>query len=179
MKRIAILTRYVLIALIAVVAFFLAGVSFSDEVLSDDERRLKIQSMYEKYKKKFPEVNDISPEDAMALMKKTSVVFVDIRHPGEQAISMLPGAITDRLFLRNPDAYRDKTIIGYCTISFRSGKFAKKLKRKGIEMINLRGGMLAWLHAGGEVYKDGRPVRSVHVYGKKWDLAPTGYDSVF
>jgi hypothetical protein len=34
-------------------------------------------------------------------------------------------------------------------------------------MVNLRGGLLAWLHAGGKVYKDGRLVRRVHVYGKK------------
>jgi sodium/bile acid cotransporter 7 len=91
---------------------------------------------------------------------------------------MLSGAITDKAFLENPTAYEDYRVIGYCTISYRSGKLAQRLKQRGIHMLNLRGGILAWLHAGGKVYKDGKLANSVHVYGRKWDLAPLAYETV-
>ena len=40
-------------------------------------------------------------------------------------------------------------------------------------------GILAWLLEGGPVYDEsGQEVKRVHVYGDKWDFAPTGYESV-
>ena len=62
--------------------------------------------------------------------------------------------------------------------STREGKLAENLRKKDIYMVNMRGGILAWLHAGGKVYREGKPVNQVHVYGKKWDLAPPGIESV-
>ena len=167
------------LAIITSLAFLLTGVSFSDDQLSDDQKKQKITSMYKKYKTSFPEVDDMSAEYVMLLMENKPVLFVDIRDPEEQAVSMLPRAITDKVFLKNTEAYKDHIIIGYCTISYRSGKLAATLKKKGVHMINLRGGLLAWLHAGGKVYKDGRPVPRVHVYGRKWDLAPSNVESVY
>ena len=55
----------------------------------------------------------------------------------------------------------------------------RKLRNRGIYVINLRGGLLGWLHAGGLVHRDGAPVRKVHVYGKAWDLAPSSYETVY
>jgi rhodanese-related sulfurtransferase len=150
-----------------------------DEALNDSDKRHRVKVMYANYKKSFPEVMDISAESALLKFKKGSkIIFVDVRKSSEQAISMLPGAITDREFLKNPDAYADHLVIGYCSIGYRSGKLAQKLKKKGVRMVNFRGGILAWLHAGGEIYKNGMPVNRVHVYGKKWDLAPSAYESV-
>lgn len=150
----------------------------ADEALSDTVKRHKIDEMYVEYKESFPEVEDLSAEEVLRLMGRTKMVFVDVREPKEQAVSMLPGAITDREFLQNIESYKDHQVIGYCTISYRSGKLARKLQKKGIRMINLRGGILAWIHAGGQVYKDGKPVKKIHVYGKKWDLAPSDYESI-
>ena len=160
------------------VSLILFAAAVAGEGLSDSAKRRKVEAMYNNYKKSFPEVADLSAERALKLMDGGRVVFVDVREPREQALSMLPGAITDREFLRNPEAYRDLLIIGYCTISYRSGKLARKLQKKGIHMHNLRGGILSWLHAGGRVYKDGEPVNRMHVYGRKWDLAPSAYESV-
>lgn len=147
-------------------------------VLSNEAKRLKVEAMYEEYKKAFPGVQDISAEEALKRYKASRVIFVDERDPEERAVSMLPGAVTSGEFLKNPEAYRDRLVIGYCTISYRSGKLARKLAKKGSSMVNLRGGVLAWLHAGGKLYKDGRPVKRVHVYGRKWDLAPADYETV-
>jgi sodium/bile acid cotransporter 7 len=80
--------------------------------------------------------------------------------------------------MKKPEAYRDHLVISYCTIGYRSGELAQKLQKKDIPVLNLGGGILAWLHAGGKVYKQGKAVNRVHVYGKKWNLAPSAYKSI-
>lgn len=161
-----------------VLAAVLAQAMANDRFLSDSARLLKVDAMYAEYRRSFPEVSEVSSAQALRLMEEGHTVFVDVREPEEQRVSMLPGAITHEAFLENPSAYADYHVIGYCTISYRSGKLAQRLKKIGIHMVNLRGGILAWLHAGGKVYKEDRPVKKVHVYGKKWDLAPLAYESV-
>ncbi len=149
------------------------------EYLTDAAKKRKIDEMYEGYKQHFPKVKDFSAEQTLQLMDRKKVILVDIRKPKEQAVSMIIGAITETEFRRNPSAYRDYIVIAYCTIGSRSGKLARKLKKKGISMFNMRGGILAWLHAGGIVHKDGKPVNRVHVYGRKWNLAPLAMKSVW
>jgi len=150
------------------------------EYLTDAAKKRKIDEMYEGYKKDFPKMKDISAEQTLQMMDREKVILVDIRKTKEQAVSMISGAITETEFSRNPSAYEDYIVIGYCTIGSRSGKLARKLKKKmGISMLNMQGGILAWLHAGGIVYKDGKPVNRVHVYGRKWNLAPSAMKSVW
>ena len=146
--------------------------------LSDDEKREIVYEMYAGYKKKFPAVSDISPKKAMALMKTGKVVFVDTRTPEEMAVSMLPGAVSKAAFLADQAAYHDYLVIGYCTISYRSGKFAEDMAAKGVKMSNLAGGLLAWVLEGGKVYDTGGESRRIHVYGKKWNYPAAGYASV-
>jgi rhodanese-related sulfurtransferase len=146
---------------------------------TDAQKRNAVHEMYAGYKESFPEVTDITAKEAMELLaRKRKVVLVDVRTPEEQRVSMLPGAITRDELLSNLDAYRDHVIIGYCTISYRSGKLAQELRKKGNTMLNLKGGLLAWLHEGGKVYSQGRETRKVHVYGPKWDLAPARFQTV-
>ena len=149
------------------------------ESLTDVAKKRKIDEMYEGYKKHFPKVKDFSVEQILQLKDRRKIILVDIRKTEEQAVSMIAGAIPEIEFRRKPSAYRDYIIIGYCTIGFRSGKLARKLKKKGISMYNMQGGILAWLHAGGIVHKDGKPVNRVHVYSRKWDLAPSAMKSVW
>jgi sodium/bile acid cotransporter 7 len=157
----------------------LSSTAPGEEPLGDSFKREKVESMYAGYRKSFPGVADISAEGVLKIMGHEEIVFVDVREPEEQAVSMLPGAVPHIDFLRNPDAYKGRMVIGYCTISYRSGKLARKLQKRGICMINLKGGILAWLHSGGKIYREGMPTNRVHVYGKKWDLAPSSYDTVW
>ena len=166
------------ITIVLLIVFF-SGAAKPKGPVTDAERRQEIEALYLKYKQSFPDIEDISAKEVLRIKDIVKVVLVDVRRPKEQAVSMLPGAITDKVFLLDPMAYRDYLVIGYCTISYRSGNLAKKLRKKGIRMINLRGGILAWLHAGGKIYKNGKQVNQIHVYGKKWDLAPTGYKSIY
>jgi rhodanese-related sulfurtransferase len=115
----------------------------------------------------------------MELVNTGKVVFIDVREPEEQSVSRLPGAITVDSFLENLDHYNDFIKIGYCTISYRSGILARELHQNGIPMYNLRGGLLAWVHGGGKVYKGAAESRRIHVYSQDWDLGPDGYESVW
>jgi sodium/bile acid cotransporter 7 len=152
----------------------------AQEVVTADERKKqKVYKLYRDYADSFPEVKDISAREAMTLMKTKRVVFVDVRKPEEQEVSMLPGAVTDEIFKRNVKRYKDQIVIGYCTISYRSGKLAKKLRKKGFAMLNLKGGLLAWVHEGGKVYDEQGETKRVHVYWKKWNYLPAGYEAVW
>lgn len=154
------------------------SLGFCSSDLTDDRKLIAVYEMYSEYKKVFPETKEISAPEAMELMKKSKVLFVDIRKTAEMNVSMLPGAVTKDDFLKQPLQYKDHTIIAYCTIGYRSGKFAEEMGDKEIRIYNLRGGILAWVLEGGKVYdKKGETMR-VHVYGSKWNYIPKGYEPV-
>ena len=139
---------------------------------SDEKLHQQALVMYDEYKKDFQQVRDINAETAIGLLSDPDVVFVDVRRRKEQAVSMIPGAITADEFKDHLEQYRDKRIITYCTISYRSGKLASRLMNKGISVTNLRAGLLGWVHAGGPLIDDSGATNRLHVYGRKWDMAP-------
>jgi sodium/bile acid cotransporter 7 len=167
---------WVLMAVVVVTATVVAA---GDRTLTDDEKREVVDDMYRTYKtEEFPDVRDISPEELMSSVASGNVVIVDARQSEEMEVSMLPGAIARQEFLENLDDYRGETIVAYCTISYRSGLFAREMRARGVEVLNLEGGILAWTLAGGKVYdKDGESSR-IHVHGDKWNYAPDGYEAV-
>ncbi len=137
-----------------------------------------VAQMYQQYKAHFPEISDLTPEAVMNTTNRTAFVLVDVRNMKEMAVSMIPGAITRQQFERAPKQYSGRKIVTYCTIGYRSGLYAKKLQKQGWEVYNLTGSILGWVHVGGHVEHEGVITKRVHVYGKKWDLLPTGYESV-
>jgi rhodanese-related sulfurtransferase len=147
--------------------------------LGDAEKRQQVAAMYADYREDFPGIEEIDAEKALSLLENLDVVFVDVRKPEEQAVSMIPGAVTSEVFLADTERFRGQRIITYCTISYRSGKLAAKMKRKGITMVNLKGGLLGWVHAGGPLVRGNLPVSVLHVYGQKWDLAPAGIETTY
>jgi len=153
--------------------------SLSSNELSDAAKHQKVESLYEGYKSKFPDVLDLTPRQAMKLIADQKAVFIDTREPEEQQISMLPGAITEKEFLNNYKNYEDHVKIAYCTISYRSGIFAENMQKEGIPVYNLRGGILAWVHDGGQVYDQSGETYRIHVYGQEWNLAPERYETVW
>jgi sodium/bile acid cotransporter 7 len=149
------------------------------EEMSDAERLSKTNAMYQGYRKDFPGVPEIEPAEALRLLQEGKALFIDVREEKEQQVSMLPGAVTEKEFLKDPGRYQDRILIGYCTISYRSGKLAEKLQARGIALLNLKGGLLGWVHAGGKVYDRSGETWRIHVYGQKWNLGPKGYEAVW
>ena len=60
--------------------------------------------MVAEYRANFPDVVEMDSTRAMDLMKDKKIIFIDVRRPNEQAVSMLPGAIPHNEFLENPEA---------------------------------------------------------------------------
>ena len=151
----------------------------ADGLLSEKEKKTAVYAMYEGYRaKEFPEVPDIHSTEALALQESQPIVFVDTRTEAEMAVSMLPGAIPQSKFLAHPESYTNKLVIAYCTIGYRSGKFAQEMEPKGIRVRNLAGGILAWVLEGGKINNTDGETKKIHVYGKEWDYPAAGYSSV-
>lgn len=143
-------------------------------------KRAEIEGMYAGYRDDFPGILEISADELAARRAQEDVVIVDVREPEERAVSTIPGAVAGDAFEHDLDTYRDKTIVVYCTIGYRSGRYVAKLKERGIDAYNLEGSILSWVHAGQPVVApNGSETKRVHVYGSKWDLLPDGYEAVW
>ena len=92
--------RLMAVALLGGVIGALSLVSFSAETnMSDKEKKERIESLYQKYERKFPEVQGITATELHRdLEGGREVILVDVRKPEEQAVSMIPGAITQQEF---------------------------------------------------------------------------------
>lgn len=149
-----------------------------DIKLTDAHKKEIVYRMYNEYKREFPSVKDLSPPEAMKRMKTGRIIFVDLRKPKEMKTSMLPGAVTKKDFLTHLPQYENFTVVAYCTISYRSGKFVVDMGKKGISAYNLKGGILAWVLEGGKVYNSHGETKQVHVYADEWNYLPEGYEPV-
>lgn len=168
-----------LLAALAAAAIFYIR-SGPEGLTSDADKLAKVYSLYEGYRQDFPLAPQIAVPEAKRLLTQGKAVFVDVRPPAERAVSIIPGAISEPEFRKDPARYKGKTAIAYCTISYRSGVLSQKLCKRDVNLKNLRGGLLAWaLHHGPLVDEKGRPTKRIHVYGRRWDYPPKGYESVY
>jgi sodium/bile acid cotransporter 7 len=83
--------------------------------------------------------------------------------------------------LADPRSLDDHVVVAYCTIGYRSAGYVEKLRSgRNMEAYNLRGSILAWTHAGGELEDQEKNVtKKVHVFGESWDLASRDCESVY
>ncbi|MHC4948210.1 MAG: rhodanese-like domain-containing protein [Planctomycetota bacterium] len=142
-------------------------------------RRRNIDTLYDKVRRGFAGINEVSVDELPALRRERDVILVDVRTPEEQAVSMIPGAITARAFEANEAEHAGRTVVAYCTIGGRSGRYTQELAARGWDAYNLKGAILAWTHADGPLEDAGGPTRRVHVHGKKFDQVAEGYEPVW
>lgn len=147
--------------------------------LTDEEKRARVEEMSDEVARRFPEVGSVTVEEVGRLLEAGSVVLVDAREAGEREVSWIPGAITAEEFERDPDRYADRTVVVYCTIGHRSSVYARRQADEGRRVLNLRGSLLSWTHAGGPLVGPDGPTTRLHVYGRDWNLAPARYKTVW
>ncbi|MGQ0800167.1 MAG: rhodanese-like domain-containing protein [Pseudomarimonas sp.] len=139
----------------------------------------------------YPATPTLTLEAFLAHPDRAEMVIVDARLDAERAVSQLPGAISrqqlrDRLHdgaLRAAEPGKPgatPTVLVYCTIGMRSAELTRQLRSEGVPAFNLSGGVLAWA-ADGHSFVDakGLPTRRVHVYGRRWNYLPSGYEAVW
>ena len=135
-------------------------------------------TLYRKYAQEFPHVREIGVRELQQRQWR-ELVLVDVRSPEEIAVSFIPGAITKKEFEGNLTRYRDTTVVVYCTIGYRSGKYAQKLQQQGIEVFNLSGSLLAWSHIEGKLINATGTTKQIHVFDRQWQLTAEGYEPVW
>lgn len=144
------------------------------------QNRQKLAEMMEVNRKAFPAVSEIATETLIEGLKTKSIVLIDVRPEKERTVSVIPGSITPEEFDENRSKYQGMQPVSYCTVGYRSAAFAKKMKDRGIEVQNFNGSILSWCQAGQKLQTlDGKPTNRVHVYGRKWNLLPEGYEGVW
>ncbi|MEL6440875.1 MAG: rhodanese-like domain-containing protein [Cyanobacteria bacterium J06621_8] len=147
---------------------------------SETEKQDKIMAMYAKYARKFPKVEGITVKDLQQLQQQgQELILIDVRSPGERAVSYIPGAISTKEFESNLEQYRQTTIIAYCTIGYRSGKYAQEMQQQGVKILNLEGSLLAWSHVQGQLINAQGATNQVHVFAPKWQLIAENYEAVW
>lgn len=148
---------------------------------NNDEKRIQqIETKYANSKKEFPGIEEISAEELKQELEcGEDLVLLDVRRSDEQEVSMLPGAITREDFEANTDAYKEQSIVVYCTIGHRSGLYTAGLMENGFKARNLKGAVLSWSHAGGEFVDANGPTKRVHVFSPKVNLIAEGYEAVW
>ncbi len=105
----------------------------------------------------------IGPHDALELLGREDVVFVDVRESHERGQGFIPSSIhAPRGFLEfiahpegpmhNPVFTSGKRLILYCGSGTRSALAGKTLHDMGLsKIVNLAGGIQGWLQAGGNL----------------------------
>jgi rhodanese-related sulfurtransferase len=158
--------------LIASLLFMLGG-----NALAADSLAQRVDALYLAIE---ADVIDAPTINANALRQdKARPIFVDVRSAKERAVSNISGAIS---LAELPAALQSakRPVVVYCTVGYRSGLAVLDLQKRGIAARNLRGGILAWLAAGGQIVDaDGKQTHKVHVYGKSWAVLPEGFEAVY
>jgi rhodanese-related sulfurtransferase len=138
----------------------------------------QVDALYQEIEGKIDGVPYVVARDLVA-MTAGAPIYVDVRSPAERAVSVIPGAITlDQL----GSVYQAKPreIVVYCTVGYRSGLAVRELRAKHLPARNLRGGILAWLAAGGTLNDSAqKPTHQVHVYAQHWAVVPPIYSARF
>jgi len=99
----------------------------------------------------------LSTRDLRERMEKGErVVIVDVRGCEEQAVSMIPGAVTKEFFeaevlpqLRAQTSQAAPLVVPYCTVGYRSGIYAKELvEQHGLQNVRNGEGVIMWTFDG-------------------------------
>ncbi|HET8861452.1 rhodanese-like domain-containing protein [Marivirga sp.] len=128
----------------------------------------KLQSLYSNT------VPLVKPHQVKEKLINKDVVILDTRSAREFTVSHLPNAKFvgyDHFDISQvKDIPKDKEVVVYCSVGYRSEKIGEKLKKAGYENVsNMYGGIFQWKNQGFDVVnQEGEVTDSVHTYNKRW-----------
>lgn len=125
-----------------------------------------------------PEVKTVSTHELQSLIHASAEppVLVDVRSQAEQAVSKIPGAITQQEYEASAANGPDRQVVVYCTVGGRSYLYTRRLVAAGIEASNYREGILGWCRAGLPLETaDHQPTNAVHPYWRAFAV-PEHYE---
>ncbi|WP_202796840.1 rhodanese-like domain-containing protein [Pedosphaera parvula] len=152
------------VSLIGSIFLLMTAQTFGEETIS------------ERIHAKFPSVRQLPTAELASWLNDTNrpaPLLLDAREPEEFAISHLPQA--QRV---NPDAEviqlittlpTNRTVVVYCSVGYRSSALAGRLQKSGFTNVcNLEGSIFKWANEDRPLEHDGKPVKVVHPYNKKY-----------
>jgi rhodanese-related sulfurtransferase len=136
--------------------------------LADHERGM--QWTKSAVRRSFPEVPPISADELRKWLDdpgRPQPLLLDVRGGDEFAVSHLHGARLVRPEAQAKDVLGDadanQPVVVYCAGGYRAAKMARRLIEAGRrDVLNLDGGIFAWVNEGHPVERDGREVAQVH-----------------
>lgn len=107
------------------------------------------------------------------ISNEEEIIFLDTREKIEYDTSHIKNAkwvgYNDFQLERVKEIPKNKPIVVYCTVGYRSEKIAEILKESGYtEVKNLYGGIFEWVHQQHNVYNDTTLTHKIHTYNKDW-----------
>jgi rhodanese-related sulfurtransferase len=120
--------------------------------------------------------HDVKEISVMQLKKMKNVLLLDAREVSEYQVSHLSGARQvgydkfDISVLK--DVSKDRDIVVYCSVGYRSEKIAERLVEGGYTRVsNLYGGIFEWVNQGNEVVDmSEKKTDRVHAYSSSWGV---------
>lgn len=89
----------------------------------------------------------LTPTEAWAAHGERELVLVDVRQSHEWRSGVVPGALLiplSELSRRIEELPRDSTVAFLCRSGHRSLLAARRARRRGIDVVSIEGGMIAW-----------------------------------
>jgi rhodanese-related sulfurtransferase len=117
------------------------------------------------------------PEVSVSMVKDMKdVLLLDAREWSEFKVSHIKNALFvgydqfEMDTLKSID--KNKKIVVYCSVGYRSEKISEKLKQAGfINVSNLYGGIFEWVNQGNPVFDEtGNVTENIHAYSKTWSV---------
>ena len=127
-----------------------------------------------KIRRDFPEVKRISTAELAAWLSdrdRAAPLLLDVRTQAEYDVSHLQNAeqVEPNASTSAVPPPKDRPIVTYCSVGYRSGAFAEKLRAAGFsKVLNLEGSIFAWANEGRPIFRDGAQVEMVHPYNWTW-----------
>ena len=124
----------------------------------------------------FPDVPRMQTSELAATLqnpREKKPVLLDVRTKAEFDVSHLsnatriePGSDVSHLALA-----KDRAIVTYCSVGYRSAALAKKLRAAGYEHVwNLQGSIFKWANENRPLVHGGNPTDKVHPYNGVWGM---------
>ena len=127
-----------------------------------------------KIRREFPEVKRISTDELARKIdnhKQTPPVLLDVRTQPEFDVSHLRNAqrVEPDSAASSIDLPKDRAIVTYCSVGYRSGKLAQRLMKAGYTNVtNLEGSIFRWANEDRPIYRGNERVIKVHPYNGVW-----------
>ncbi|PCJ84688.1 MAG: rhodanese [Flavobacteriales bacterium] len=117
-------------------------------------------------------VNEVNVKEVIG---DTTIVFLDAREKREYEVSHIKTAKWvgyDDFKMKRVDAIpKNKKVVVYCSVGYRSEKIAEKLMESGYtEVSNLYGGIFEWKNQENPVYNKNGEMEKIHAYDKTWGI---------